>query len=97
MKYLLIAFIHMLPGKEADVITAMQQLAEAARKEPGCGRFDVYLDEKNPLILVVLEDYRDEAAFRVHVQASYTKEILVRIAGKMQGGKPEVVILKPAP
>ena len=97
MKYLLIAFIHMLPGKEAEVIAAMQQLAEAARKEPGCGRFDVYLDQKKPLTLVVLEDYRDEAAFQVHVQASYTRDILARIASKMEGGKPEVVLLKPMP
>jgi quinol monooxygenase YgiN len=97
MKYLLIAFMHMIPGKETDVIAAMQQLAEAARKEPGCGRFDVYLDQKNPLTLVVLEDYRDEAAFQLHVQASYTKDILARVASKIRGGKPEVVFLNPLP
>ncbi len=95
MKYLLIAFIHMLPGKEADVIAAIHQLAEAARKEPGCGRFDFYLDEKNPLTLVILEDYRDEAAFQLHVKATYTKEILAGVASKIEGGKPEVVFLKP--
>ena len=87
----------MIPGKEADVIAAVHQLAEAARKEPGCGRFDYYLDQKDPLTIVILEDYRDEAAFQVHVQMPYTKNILAGVADKIKGGKPEVIFLKPLP
>lgn len=43
----------------------------SVRDEPGCFRFDVIADSKDPNTLYLYEIYRDEAAFQEHLKAPH--------------------------
>jgi (4S)-4-hydroxy-5-phosphonooxypentane-2,3-dione isomerase len=53
--------------------------------EPGCYRFDVLQDEKDPNIVYFYEVYRDRAAFDAHTQAPHFLKWRDAVAGWTAG------------
>jgi quinol monooxygenase YgiN len=95
MKYELIAFIRPLAASEPEVLQALFLLGENSRQEPGCERWELFRDRKDPSTLVAMEVYRDEAAFQEHAQAPYTRDSLARVNAGSEGGSLEIVVLGP--
>ena len=62
---LLIARIHGLAGRRRELRSLLDDLAVAARGEPGCSAFDV-LELRDPGELVLLVAWDDEEALRAH-------------------------------
>jgi autoinducer 2-degrading protein len=50
--------------------------AAQARKEPGCRRFDVLVDPKDPAHAMLYEVYDNEAAFVAHQATDHFKRYL---------------------
>ena len=76
----LVAEFTALPGNEAEVEALLAELTEAVRAEPGCLVFDSYVETEPPVVaelatgdmpeglrFVVVESYRDAAAFAEHL------------------------------
>ena len=83
----LIARFTALPGREEEVASLLLALTAKVRDEPGCLVFEPYRVGQAPsgfdaaaepaaggTCFVVLEAYRDEAAFAEHIAAEYGAE-----------------------
>jgi quinol monooxygenase YgiN len=62
---LLVAELHGLAGREAELRALLAELAQSARAEPGCVGFRV-LASDDPGEVVLLAGWRDEPALRGH-------------------------------
>ena len=69
----LIAEFTVKPGNEARVAVMMSVLTVDVRNEPGCLEFSPFTREGEPRHWVVIERYRDLAAFEAHISAPYGK------------------------
>ncbi len=65
--YVLVVQIDIKPGFKDQFVAAMLDDARGSvGTEPGCVRFDVIQDEREPNRLYLYEVYRDRAAFDYH-------------------------------
>jgi quinol monooxygenase YgiN len=55
-----------VPGKGAELASAMAQRCLAVQKEPGCEQFEVFQSAVDPDHLTLLELWKDQAALDVH-------------------------------
>ena len=53
-------------------------LCKATLTEPGCMLFTLHYDPKVPTRFLLWERFDDEAAFKMHFEASHTKEYLAK-------------------
>lgn len=60
-------------GEQQNVTAALDQLAPAARMEPGVLAWDVLRNPDQPRLFVLYEKYVDEAAFEAHVASDHVK------------------------
>ncbi|WP_328769532.1 putative quinol monooxygenase [Streptomyces sp. NBC_00286] len=58
-------------GSEAEVARLIREYALKVREEKGNLAFDVYTKSANPRAYWIFEAYRDEAAFKAHLNAPY--------------------------
>jgi Antibiotic biosynthesis monooxygenase len=58
-----IAELHVIPGHEAAVRQAVQQVQEATLKDPGCAYFFVTARRDELSTIVLFEEFRSEEAF----------------------------------
>jgi autoinducer 2-degrading protein len=57
--------------RELFMKTALEDARGSNQDEPGCLRFDVLVDEKDPNVIYFYEVYKDQAAFQAHTQAPH--------------------------
>lgn len=70
--YVLMVTLHVQPEHRAAFLESMLDDARGSvLDEPGCLRFDVLQDAKDPNTLYLYEAYRDEQAFQAHLQAPH--------------------------
>src|SRR5438270_5713436 len=70
--YALFATIHIQPERRDAFIAEMLGDARGSvGNEPGCFRFDVLQDDKDPNAIYLYEVYRDQAAFDAHLVAPH--------------------------
>jgi quinol monooxygenase YgiN len=62
------------PGKEDVVREALDVLAPASRKEPGCQTYVVHQDLEQPSVFKIFEVYDDEDAFKAHATYPHFEE-----------------------
>ena len=89
----IVAKLKVAPGKNAEFEEIFSVLARATRKdEPGNNFYALHKSKTDPLLYVVLENYKDAAAFAAHREYPHFKE-----GGKKMGacmaGAPEVELL----
>lgn len=65
---------------EKDIDTAIELLSEmqalTLENEEGCMVYDLLLSEDDPTTIFIYESYENEAAFKVHTNSKYFKEIV---------------------
>jgi quinol monooxygenase YgiN len=76
----LILRVHLPADQRQQVTAAMQALVEPSRSEPGCIRYELYRDLGKDGELVLLECWRDQAAFDEHIAKPYLKDFTTRFA-----------------
>lgn len=82
----LIAVIPCREGRGAEVLGLLREYAVHVNADPGCDRFEVYVDRDDSDRIVVLERYRDDAGFAAHIADPANAELNVRLASLTQGG-----------
>jgi quinol monooxygenase YgiN len=60
-----------------DISDALRKLAEASRQEPGCVTYIPHCVQGDPDMVLIYEQYRDEAAAEAHRQSSHFKKYAV--------------------
>lgn len=63
--------ITMKPDRVDEFLKIAEEDARESVKEPGNLRFEIYRQDEDPLKLVVLEMYRDQAALEAHRATPY--------------------------
>ncbi len=61
----------------AKVLDALRHLAEASRKEPGCVTYIPHETAGDPSLIMIYEQYRDEAALEAHRASPHFQEYVI--------------------
>lgn len=65
--------------KVNELVELFKEMIEPTKKEDGCIQYEMYQDEEDPTILIVLEQWESRDAFDKHLQTEHFE----RIAPKM--------------
>lgn len=82
----LIASIPARPGRGDEVLALLREYAVHVNANPGCDRFEVYVDRDDPDRVVVVERYRNEDAFAAHLTDPENGVLNARLADLTLGG-----------
>ncbi len=76
MSFVLQVALRIKPESVDAFMAKVLENAAAARKEPGCRRFDVLVDPKDRTRAMLYEIYDDEKAFEAHQATAHFKKYL---------------------
>ncbi|MEQ9243558.1 antibiotic biosynthesis monooxygenase [Roseovarius indicus] len=79
------------PGQEARLKTLVEELAGHVRAEPGNIRFEAFAESGGAVVM--LEEYRDDAAFEAHLDEPHTRQFNEALGEVAAGGASEVTEL----
>lgn len=82
----LIARIRSTHGCADDVLALLNAYALHVVAMDGTERFEVYRDRDDPAVLIVIERYRDDAAFREHIADPENGLLNRKLAQLTEGG-----------
>ena len=71
MPYALVAIYHVKPGAEPAVESALLEMTERTRAEPGCVHYTAHRSPEQENVFFLYESYWDEAAFQTHIESDY--------------------------
>jgi quinol monooxygenase YgiN len=92
----MISVIAKLPikeGKAEEAITAVKELMVQVAREEGTLMYTLNRDQSNPNTLVIMERYKDKAAFDVHASTPHFKAFFAKSKAFL-GGRPEVTLME---
>ena len=73
-------------GKEAELVAMMAELSGLAKvHEPGMVQHAIFRSRTEPGTLIVVEVFRDQAAFEAHTKANYFPDLLPRLSALIEG------------
>jgi len=88
-----IAKLPMKEGKVEEAIAAVKELMVHVAREEGTVLYTLNRDPSNPNILVIMERYKDKAAFDVHSSTPHFKAFFAKSKAFM-GGRPEITLME---
>jgi len=65
--------------QESALKALMLEVAELARQEPGCLRYDLWQGHANPAEFTAIGEWQDEAAFQTYYRSAYLEELMREI------------------
>ena len=74
----IVAHIVARDGEEARVQAHLEKLIEPTRAEPGCLRYELFVNKEKPGDFLFVEEYASDAAFQAHMDS---KHVAAAIAG----------------
>ncbi|MBD2425060.1 putative quinol monooxygenase [Phormidium sp. FACHB-1136] len=66
-------------GQESALKALMLEVAELARQEPGCLRYDLWQGHANPAEFTAIGEWQDEIAFQTYYRSAYLEELMREI------------------
>lgn len=78
-------------GCEDAVATALSELAEVTRAEPGCLYYVPYRSPDEPSVFRIFEVYRDDAALHAHRQSDHFKRLVEERAAPLLAERERAV------
>lgn len=67
----IVAHIVAREGEEARVQAELEKLIEPTRAEPGCLRYELFVNKEKPGDFVFMEEYQDDGAFQAHMDSKH--------------------------
>lgn len=80
-------------GKMDEAMATFKALMSKVAAEEGTVLYSLNQDKANPNTLVVVEQYKDQAALDFHSHTPYFKAFFVA-SGAFIGGKPEISVME---
>jgi quinol monooxygenase YgiN len=87
-----IAKLKVQEGKAADAVATFKKLIALVRNEEGTLYYTLNRDRTDPNLYVVIERYKDDAAFMAHSSTSYFAEFFAQSREFLEGS-PELMML----
>ncbi|MFH1954620.1 MAG: putative quinol monooxygenase [Pseudomonadota bacterium] len=87
-----VAKLSIQEGKVDEAINLIKELMAGVAKEEGTLSYTMNRDKANPNTIVILERYRDKAAFDYHSSTPHFKAFFGKIGGLL-AGKPDISIM----
>lgn len=75
MAFVMVARMTARDGEQGRAAELAKQLAKASSAEPGNVQYVVHRDPEDPRVILVYEQYRDEAAFAAHGESEHFKSL----------------------
>ena len=88
-----IAKLGVKEGKMDEAVEMVKVLAAEVAKEEGTLIYKFCKDPKNPNMLVVMEGYKDQEAFKAHSTTPHFQEFFAKFSAVLDGA-PEISILE---
>ena len=63
-------------GEEQRVRREFEALVAPTRAEPGCLRYELFVDRERPGVFLFVQEYVDDAAFEAHVASEHVRRML---------------------
>jgi quinol monooxygenase YgiN len=82
----LVASFRAVPGGQDAVRELITAYSTEVVSEPGCQRFDVYVDREDAAAFTVVEAYEDDAAFAAHLADARNASFNAALAPHVTGG-----------
>ena len=79
-------------GQEAQLKALMLEVAELARQESGCLRYDLWQGHANLAAFVAIGEWQDDAAFQIYHRSSYLEELMREIPDIVAHPPDELII-----
>ena len=89
--YFIIARFLARDGHAEEVAPLLLGFVEPSRAEDGCVFYDLYRDQENPNLFVIVDGWRDQVAFEAHAGGVHVAHTLAALAPHLDG---EPVIAK---
>ncbi|HJS75732.1 MAG TPA: putative quinol monooxygenase [Vicinamibacteria bacterium] len=74
----IIAHIVAREGEEDRVRAELETLIEATRAEPGCLKYELYVNKENATDFAFLEEYESDEAFKAHMDSKHVAGAIAR-------------------
>ena len=81
-------------GQDLTVSRLITKYGEAVREEAGNIFFDIYTDREDSLAFVIIERYRDEAAFQAHLDGEKGKVFNQELGPLVEGSGSTLQFLR---
>jgi quinol monooxygenase YgiN len=79
----LVAIATAAPGQEKTLRAAQEKLVAETVKEPGCLRYELHQSIEDPCVLIFVESWATEQAWRDHMQGAAIKRFHASGAGNL--------------
>lgn len=80
-----IAKIGVKEGKADELVQLLKGILPSVKKEQGTLYYTVNRDRSNPNLVVVVEKYKDDAAFQAHSSTPYLAELFGKAQPLVEG------------
>lgn len=80
-------------AKIEKVLELAKELVEKTVNEDGCIMYEMYQDEKNPCVLIMIEEWETIEALNNHMFSEHLKKIVPQM-NECMNQKPEINICK---
>ncbi len=67
----IVAHVVAQKGEEGRVRALLETLIQPTRAEPGCLKYELFVNKENPLDFVFLEEYASDNAFQAHMDSKH--------------------------
>jgi quinol monooxygenase YgiN len=84
-----IARITARAGEESRVREELEKLIEPTRAEPGCRKYELFVNDENEADFVLVEEYQSDDAFKAHMDSKHVAEAIAR-AVPLLGASPDI-------
>jgi len=80
-----IAKIGVKEGKADELVQLLKEILPSVKNEEGTVYYTVNKDRANPNLVVVIEKYKDDAAFQAHSTTPYLAELFAKSQALVEG------------
>lgn len=80
-----VAKIGVKEGKADELVQLLKDILPSVKKEDGTLYYTVNRDRTNPNLVVVIEKYKDDAAFQAHSSTPYLAELFGKAQSLVEG------------
>jgi quinol monooxygenase YgiN len=80
-----VAKIRVKEGKAEELVQLLKDILPSVKKEEGTLYYTVNRDRTDPNLVVVIEKYKDDAAFQAHSSTPYLAELFGKAQSVVEG------------
>jgi len=85
----IVAHIVARDGEESRVQAQLEKLIEPTRAEPGCIKYELFVNREKPGDFVFMEEYASDAAFQAHMDSKHVAAAIAE-AVPLLGAPPDI-------